>query len=277
MKTSVALCTYNGEKHITQQLESILKQTVVPHEIVICDDNSSDNTIKIVKNIFNEYSYTNFKIEINVPALKTVKNFEKAVSLCTGNWIFLSDQDDIWDYDKVERLLAATKKNTLLLFTNGRLIDEFGNEMKSDLWHHWGFTVEQKEKWKNNNLAFDDLINNKNFVTGATVVLNKKLLKNSLPIKVPNGYYHDAWFALHAAAGKGLSFLEDSTISYRIHPQQQFGVNMNGKDLTSVFSSENISMFDFKNIMRKKFRKRTFVSMLASLKNILLSTFNSDK
>lgn len=277
MKISVALCTYNGEKYISQQINSILDQSTPVNEIIICDDNSTDNTVEIIKGIFSQKSFSNYKIEINVPALRTIKNFEKAVSLCTGRWIFLSDQDDVWNYDKVEKLLAAVQKDTLFLFTNGKLIDENGNDMQSDLWHHWGFDVTQREKWKNNELAFDDLLNNKNFATGATVVLNKKLLKNSLPITVPNGYYHDAWFALHAAAGKGLHFLEENTISYRIHPNQQFGISMDGKDLTSVFSTGNISNFDFKHIIKRKFRKKTFISKLASFKNDIMRTLNLKK
>lgn len=274
MKISVALCTYNGEKHITQQLESIVKQTVVPHEIIICDDNSSDTTIEKIKNTFEAHSFTDYRIEINSPGLKTIKNFEKAVSMCTGDWIFLSDQDDIWDQNKVETLLNAIQKNTLLLFTNGRLIDEYGNDMKSDLWHHWGFTEQQKKKWKNNQLAFNDLITNKNYVTGATAVLSKKLLKNALPIIVHNGFYHDAWFALHAAARNGLHFFDGNKISYRIHPQQQFGVSMDGKDVTSSFSEENISSNEFRSRIIEKYRKKGLNYQFVIFKNNLGKKIN---
>lgn len=268
---SIALCTHNGEKYIAAQLQSILQQTKLPDEIIICDDYSTDNTVEIIKKTFNENFFNNFKIEINNPALKTIKNFERAISLCSGEWIFLSDQDDIWDIDKVEKLLNAVKKNTLLLFSNGRLIDENDKPLNSSLWEHWGFTSQQKERWKNNQLAFQDLLNNKNFVTGATVLFNKKILKNALPIIVPNGYYHDAWLALHTSALDGLHFFEEETISYRIHPEQQVGITKNGKNTEAVFSTENISMKDFKNKIIKQYSKYWLQKKIKTLLRILFN------
>ena len=100
MKISVALCTYNGETFIDQQINSILNQTLKVDEIVVCDDISKDNTIKIIQ----EYSLKFpdiFKIYINESNIGSVKNFEKAISLCTGEIIFLSDQDDVWELNKV--------------------------------------------------------------------------------------------------------------------------------------------------------------------------------
>lgn len=103
MKTSVALCTYNGEKYIKEQLDSILNQTKKVDEIIVCDDCSSDKTVEIL----NHYSSTNpglFKIYINEQNLRSVKNFEKAITLCTGDIIFLSDQDDFWVNEKSGRI-----------------------------------------------------------------------------------------------------------------------------------------------------------------------------
>ncbi len=269
MKISVALCTYNGEKYIAEQLQSILDQTRLPDEIIICDDNSSDRTLDITKDVLEKNVFRNYKIEINNPPKKTIKNFEKAIMMCTGDWIFLSDQDDVWDKNKVEKLLGCIRKKTLLLFTNGHLIDESGNKIHSTLWDKWDFTVQQRERWINNKLAFQDLLQNRNYVTGATVLLSRKLLKQAIPITVPDGHYHDAWFAMHAAAKNGLHFLDDSTISYRIHPQQQVGISKSGKNTESVFSSENIPVHVFRDKILRQYRINWFQKKKNTLKKII--------
>ena len=104
MKLSVAMCTYNGAEFIEEQLISILNQTVKIDEIIICDDCSTDDTLEILQKIIeqNNSVITIFRNEVN---LRSNKNFEKALSLCTGDYIFFSDQDDIWKKNKVQKFI----------------------------------------------------------------------------------------------------------------------------------------------------------------------------
>jgi Glycosyltransferases involved in cell wall biogenesis len=95
MTTSVALCTFNGEKFLRQQIDSILNQSMKVDEIVVCDDRSKDATIDILNGYQKKYPSV-FKIYQNESNLGSVKNFERAVSLCSNEIIFLSDQDDFW-------------------------------------------------------------------------------------------------------------------------------------------------------------------------------------
>ena len=104
MKLSVALCTYNGEKYIKEQLESILNQTVAIDEIIICDDRSNDKTTAIIEQFQAEYP-DKISLHKNHANLGSTKNFEKSISICTGDYIFLSDQDDIWKANKVEKII----------------------------------------------------------------------------------------------------------------------------------------------------------------------------
>ena len=109
MKLSVALCTFNGEIFLKEQLDSILNQSINIDEIIVCDDQSTDNT----KQILESYKKDNpdlFKIYYNEKNLRSNKNFEKAIKLTSGDYIFLSDQDDIWKENKVEETLAVFKK-----------------------------------------------------------------------------------------------------------------------------------------------------------------------
>ena len=125
MKTSVAICTYNGEKYLREQLDSILKQSVSVDEIVICDDRSNDGTHGIIKQYCIKYPNI-IKSHINEVNLRSVKNFEKAISLCTNEIIFLSDQDDIWHLEKVKNFIKYFENHPKIdvLASNGFCIDD---------------------------------------------------------------------------------------------------------------------------------------------------------
>ena len=98
---SVAMCTYNGEKYIKEQLESIIHQTLPPDEIIICDDGSNDHTISAIKETMRVWRGSWMLVQ-NEKNLGYKKNFQKAISLCQGDIIYLSDQDDVWDLHKME-------------------------------------------------------------------------------------------------------------------------------------------------------------------------------
>lgn len=256
MKLSVALCTYNGSRYIEKQLLSIVNQTIVPDEIIICDDRSSDSTVQIIEGFIKKHPDINIKIFINESSLHTIKNFEKAVSLCSGDWLFLSDQDDMWKKNKVEKMLnfIAQNTDTLLLFTDGELIDENDCTLESTLWQKWKFNKEIKEKWLNNENAFEDLVYNRNYVTGATAMISRKLLKDALPFDIPKGYYHDSWLAVNAAGLNGLRYMDECLINYRIHPQQQVGITSGGKNISNIMMDTKISQ---KNYIKKLYKKYT--------------------
>lgn len=109
-KISIAMATYNGSRFISQQLESIAKQTILPDEIIICDDLSTDLTCEIVRN-FTENSSINVKILVNSSRVGVISNFERAISLCGGDYIFLCDQDDVWLPEKVSTVMDTFSKN----------------------------------------------------------------------------------------------------------------------------------------------------------------------
>lgn len=263
MNISVALCTYNGEKYITKQLDSIFNQTKPIEELIICDDMSTDNTMTIIENYKITYPEI-IKIHQNSTNLKTIKNFEKAVSLCTGDWIFLCDQDDVWSDSKVEVMINYVTKHpkTLLLFSDGNLIDQNDNLLQNTLWEKWNFTAAKRKEWKKNQSAFRNLLNNKNYVTGATALISKNLKKFIIPVIVPADYYHDSWFALNAAGLNGLRFIEKSLINYRIHENQQVGITLGGKNTECVKEDNGISRTDYIKLMSNRFKKPSIIEKI---------------
>jgi glycosyltransferase involved in cell wall biosynthesis len=222
MKTSVAMCAYNGEKYIKTQLKSILNQTVSIDEIVICDDGSNDKTIAIIEQFQLEYPNKIFLYK-NPINLGSNKNFEKAISICTGDYIFISDQDDIWKEDKVEKIISIFNDNPFLegVFSNGDLIDGNGNKItQKTLWDNILFL----ENYIDTNINLHFYITNiRNMVTGATLCIKKDITEFVFPFPNSTAMYHDEWIALILSHRKTLSYSKEPLISYRTHDYQQIG------------------------------------------------------
>ncbi len=221
MKTSVALCSYNGEKYLNEQLDSILNQTIPVNEIVVCDDGSTDQTVAIL----NQYSLNHpglFKIYQNEQNLRSVKNFEKALSLCSNEIIFLSDQDDVWELNKVEDYLTYFKTNPTInvIASNGYHMDK--NSTKSERLSYWDIP----QILTNHTIYFDyyRLISIMgNVATGATMAVKKEFIQTVFPFPLVKNFHHDEWIALLAAAQNSFVLLDHKYFSYRIHDGQQVG------------------------------------------------------
>ena len=101
------MCTYNGAGFLQQQLDSLVNQTRKPDEIIICDDCSKDQSVAIAQYFAKQHPDITIRVVQNPQNLGYVKNFEKAISLCTQDIIFLCDQDDLWQPEKIENMVAV--------------------------------------------------------------------------------------------------------------------------------------------------------------------------
>ncbi len=205
---SIAMTTYNGEVFLEAQLESIVNQTYPNIEIIICDDSSTDQTL----NILQKYSHIdNITYYSNTAQLGVVKNFEKALSLCRGEYIALADQDDIWDINKLE-ILYENIGDSLLIHSDAKLIDQDNNLLARSyfLFSNKKLRVETFEYFFNND------------VTGCTTLFNKKLLELALPFP-DTVIMHDWWLALCASKESKIKYLNKTLISYRQHQSNQVG------------------------------------------------------
>lgn len=226
MKISVALCTYNGEQYIEEQLQSILYQTKPVDEVIICDDRSTDNTIHTINRIINEHPQFRYTIHmvINDTQLGVCENFQKAINLCTGDIIFLSDQDDIWYPNKVEIILQWFKNNPTkdTVFTNATLIDHNSEQHTLDtLFQRVGFGKTAQNYFNSHNEYL--ILKNGNIATGATMATKTKY--NFGPFcNQQNGLYHDYIIALMAAQDGKLGYIKHPTMHYRLHQKQTCGI-----------------------------------------------------
>ena len=224
-KISVAMCTYNGEAYLSYQLDSIFSQSMSVDEVIICDDMSSDKTEEIIESYKSRFPNI-IRFYSNTEKLFTVKNFEKAIGLTTGEFIFIADQDDVWNFNKVEATINFLKndEDAELLFTNAELIDENSKAIAGNLWDKFNFSKTLQQQWLNKENQIVALIQNFNKATGATICIRAKLKKDILPMNLPYAVWHDCYMCLMAAKNNGLRFLDEKLIKYRIHNKQQVGL-----------------------------------------------------
>lgn len=186
-KISIAIATYNGGKYLREQLESLYSQTRIPNEVVVCDDNSIDNTVEILE----EYKQRKgLKYYVNNPGLGVNKNFEKAIRLCTGDYIAICDQDDVWMPQKIEvslRKLQEIEANGKPACISSRChdMDADGNvKLKSEIPDTYGYAA---------TIADFDCKSQ-----GCSLMMNRMLLENlkSFPMKEP---LYDGYIGIVAA------------------------------------------------------------------------------
>jgi len=221
-RVSIAMCTYNGTRYIQEQLDSIATQTRLPDELVVCDDRSSDSTIEILKAFMSKVSFP-VHLYVNEENLGLCKNREKTISLCTGDIIVLSDWDDVWKPDKIEKILVVFAENLEAgyVFSNAELVDESLIPLGTTLWESKGFNSLLEEYSHPDNQV--RILLKQNLVWGATLAFRSSIKNIVLPIS-PFYYMEDAWIALLASCAGFYGIpLSDSLLYYRQHPTQLAG------------------------------------------------------
>ena len=204
---SIAMATYNGERYLREQLDSILAQTVSFQELIICDDASIDGTWSIL----SEYAKKDHRIKIlrNEHNIGFLKNFERVLKLCTGDFVALSDQDDIWLPEHLEILLNGIG-NKMLIAGDAEIIDADGKRTGKLLSYCTNLDYVPDSDLDKAYFLF--------FYTsqyhGMTMLMRNTFLKQALP--VPEGVnYHDVWFGSFACFYGGMQYVRIPVTLYR--------------------------------------------------------------
>ena len=215
-KIDILLATYNGEKYIEQQIESIIEQSYQNFKLIIRDDNSSDDTVKIIYKLQKKYSD---KIQIyQSPNQRRglIANFSELLSISNERYLMLSDQDDIWIPHKVEMLiheiLSVERENSIstptLIHTDLIVVDEDLKKISNSYWRWAGLNP-------NIGSVFSRLLV-QNVVTGCTTIFNRPLADLCYPIS-EKALMHDWWIALVVSAFGIIRFIPNKTVMYRQH------------------------------------------------------------
>lgn len=221
---SVAMCTYNGAKHIREQLTSIINQSREVDEIIICDDGSTDNTIPIIKSISTDTTIPILLYE-NEHNLGVVRNFSRAISMCKGDIVFLSDQDDCWRNNKVEKMVEAFFQHpeAELISSDAEIVDDNGKVYGSDsLWKY--VHLDMYDEYKRCDLL-PEYVSVTNRVTGATLAFRNVSPYNEFLKYQGNFGFHDETLFFLAISSGHYYPLNEILMSYRLSKGQQCGLN----------------------------------------------------
>jgi glycosyltransferase involved in cell wall biosynthesis len=225
---SIAMATYNGARFIAEQLQSVLAQTYSEIEVIITDDASSDNTVEIIKALQQkDQRIIYFLQEKNAGVTKT---FEHSIKQCSGTYIALADQDDVWEKDKIEKLVAAIGTADVV-YSNSLMVDEHNHSMQQE---------------------FKSLMNLQSYYSGApffmgnsvpghTMLLKKDFLQKLLPF--PEQLMFDRWISFCAAANNGLKYVDECLVRYRQHDSNTVGA---GRSKNRKHKKNSQQKFDIK-------------------------------
>ncbi len=237
---SVPIFTYNGAEFLEQQIESIYAQTYENIEVIACDDGSTDETVNILKKYHNSHNLKYFVHEKNVGVSQ---NVAKAFSLCTGDFIAPSDQDDIWKPEKLTTLIKHIH-NHILIYSLSTPID-INNKILDATFLSREVYIQGK-----NNLGF--LF--ENCISGHNMMFKKELLKH---LKVlPSTIYPDWWIAFVAASYDSIGYFNESLVYYRRHASQ----------ITSQSVKQNSNFFS-RSFVKDKNKKKTIQDIINRLQS----------
>lgn len=199
---SVVICTYNGEKFLREQLDSLLAQSYPLLEFIVSDDHSTDKTPTILK----EYAEKDgrFRIFLNQNNCGPNKNFEKAIQLANSNYIAICDQDDVWAPDKINIMMSAWQPSTEFMFCLSGKMDERGSKFRRP-----APAVFYSDIDKLHSLVFNTPVN------GHACIIKKEFAISCMPF--PADIYYDWWMSMFAAANGRIICLPQTLCWQRMH------------------------------------------------------------
>ena len=251
------MCTYNGEKFIEKQIESVLNQTYGDFKLYVFDDNSIDNTVNIIK------SFNDQRIEIyrNPQTLGIIKNFEQAISMCEGDYIALCDQDDIWETDKLETQIEYMRNDKpFFVFSDLNVIDENDNLITQSYFQMKGY----------DKFDFATIIS-RSGIMGNTLMFNRALKNKILPFfyKIP---MYDYFIGVMGTIFGDYHIIKKPLVKYRFH-KKNFGNKkksfINKTDICQFPHKEKIDFLRWVYHFANNEQKKEI--------NELLKVINSDK
>lgn len=219
-RVNIIMATYQGEKYLREQLDSILQSEGVDYMISVFDDGSKDHTVNIVESYQSEHP-DKIQFVQNKKNLGHFGNFMQGVVGNPFDYLMFCDQDDVWKPDKILKTLACmkqqevkySKETPLVVFTDATIVDE-NLQMLTPSFHQSG-------RLNTSNLDLAHMLM-ENKMMGCTMMLNQAMIQkvNELPTQAR---YHDWWLALIAAACGHIEYLPEQTMLYRQHGDNVVG------------------------------------------------------
>ncbi|TGL16493.1 glycosyltransferase family 2 protein [Leptospira yanagawae] len=242
-KVTVCIATYNGEKFLKEQLDSILIQLSKDDEVIISDDSSTDNTSEILKSYAKNDN--RIKLFLEQKFRNPILNFQNALIHAQGDFIYLSDQDDVWLDGKIDKINSCLNHHDLVIH-DSIVADESLTEMYPSFFEYFG---SKKGILKN-------II--KSSYYGSCMAFQKKLLKKALPFPKTKEIGHDLWLGLVAELTGNVLFVKEPYLLYRRHSETFTMRGLGGKK-RSIFQMANgrvIMFFEIVKFLLIRFLKK---------------------
>lgn len=219
----VILCSYNGEKYIRQQIESIMNQTIKDIELMIFDDASTDNTKNIIEYLAQKYSGRIKMVYRAQPTGSSCRNFLLSITETSddADYYMLSDQDDIWYPEKASVLLKEAEKlsgGPVLIASDMRVVDNNRNEVSDSFAKYSGYDPKR--------VTLGNLLI-QNQLTGGSFLFNREL-KELLRVVPAQAVMHDHWIAICAASFGCIKYINRPLYDYRQHQSNVVGATEGG-------------------------------------------------
>lgn len=238
-KTAILLSTYNGEKYLKEQLDSLINQTYQDFTLYIRDDGSSDATVSIITEYQKEFSKQIVIVDDNKGNIGVEKSFRTLVKTAKADYYFFCDQDDIWHLQKVEQLTGELNrmgknslKKALLTYSNFSLVNEKGKEIDRVKAFKGSFLIEKINKG-----AF------RNLVPGCFMAFNEEAKK--LYLSYENYNIHDELLFILTSVYGEISRVSTPLIQYRIHENNTIGIK--NKKINWTFYLKDILKYSLNN------------------------------
>lgn len=217
----ILLASFNGEKYIVEQLASIRSQSYRHWTLIVRDDASADRTAQLIAAQAGDERVTLLTADHNIGAKENFARLLESAQASSASYFAFADQDDVWHPDKLEVLLARMKAleqaqpgTPILVHSDLEVVDERLDTIDPSFLHYQGIRHEEHDPLK--------VLLAQNFVTGCTVMFNRKLLELAVPLPAQS-VVHDWWLALLAAAGGRIDFIDRPLVRYRQHAQNEIG------------------------------------------------------
>lgn len=264
MKTSVVVATYNGAKYIIEQLESIKKQTVEVDEVLIFDDCSTDNTLDLCTQYIEDNGLHRWVAKRNEKNLGYKQNFYQGIDKATGDVIFLSDQDDRWHDNKVERMLSFMTSNPsiLSLSTSFSRMTESGEQIHSHAYHCF------QRRNTITEINFEQYLRFHSFM-GMTMSIRKELWNIVKRYEIPYDISHDVWLNFISVINNGLYHLDEVLVDRRSFGDSESAKENSSRIETKYNGDKKIAEIDINLIDLSEFRNLILLSDYRSRMDLL--------
>lgn len=254
MRVGVVLCTYNGERYLQTQLDSILAQTRRPDCLLACDDVSTDRTVAILEAFANSAPFP-VRVLRNKENLGYLRNFEQAIAACEADVIVLCDQDDYWMPAKLQRIESALQADSGAggVFSDAEIVDADLRPLGITLLDTLRVSAGERTGAAAGSLL--PVLLRRNIIAGATLAIHASWKDAVLPM--PDRVVHDEWITLVMAAYGALRFIPESLIRYRQHGSNQLGapslfLHRRIRSLTRSRRNENTRVLQFmRNLLQR--------------------------